>query len=308
MMSAASGRAMSLRLGSLAGLPVDAIADEIGLLTGRQVLHVPVESAPDDDQAVGAGHHAHDRASALRAQLLAGEIDCAVHAVPDLPATPQSGLTLAATPARDDIRDVLVASTLWADLHPGATVATTSARRPAMLRRLRSDLRFHVLDGDLGSCLSLLHRGEVDALVCAGAHLRRHSPEIDSAETFAIEHLFPEPGQGALALECLSDRHDVVTTVRVLHDPRTWHATIAERTVQAAMPSDENVIIGTYAVDDGHLVSLTAAAFSPDGRYAARSFGTCASADCETLGHFVAADLRAAVTAWPTSTDSEAAP
>ncbi|MFI7643569.1 hydroxymethylbilane synthase [Nonomuraea sp. NPDC049400] len=298
MISGGLERSTRLRLGSAAGLPIDAIADEIHALTGRQIEHVPVEATSDHGGEREPGRDTAEGVSALRDRLLAGEIDCAVHLLAELPATPQNGLALAATPPRDDPRDVLVAAAPWADLRPGATVATTSARRLPMLRRLRPDLRYHVLDADLRDCLAQLQRGEVDAIVCAGADLRRHSPESDSAETFPIGKLLPLPGQGALALECLADRHDVISSVRVLHDPRTWHAVIAERTLHAAMPGPDHVIIGAYAVDDGHLVSLTAGAFSPDGTHAARSFGTVGSGDCETLGHFVAADLRNAISAW----------
>src|SRR5262249_31770426 len=47
--------------------------------------------------------------SALREALLAGEIDLAVHSYKDLPTAPAAGLALAAVPAREDPRDVLVA-------------------------------------------------------------------------------------------------------------------------------------------------------------------------------------------------------
>ncbi|MFZ0157888.1 MAG: hydroxymethylbilane synthase, partial [Kineosporiaceae bacterium] len=47
--------------------------------------------------------------SRLRAALLAGEVDLAVHSLKDLPTAPAPGLVVAAVPARQDPRDVLVA-------------------------------------------------------------------------------------------------------------------------------------------------------------------------------------------------------
>src|SRR6266704_529407 len=47
--------------------------------------------------------------SALRAALLADEIDVAVHSYKDLPTAPADGITIAAVPLREDPRDVLVA-------------------------------------------------------------------------------------------------------------------------------------------------------------------------------------------------------
>ncbi|MGI4895724.1 MAG: hydroxymethylbilane synthase, partial [Janthinobacterium lividum] len=47
--------------------------------------------------------------SALRDALLAGDVDLAVHSLKDLPTSPAPGVALAAVPAREDPRDVLVA-------------------------------------------------------------------------------------------------------------------------------------------------------------------------------------------------------
>src|SRR5262249_57934549 len=77
--------------------------------------------------------------SALREALLAGEIDLAVHSYKDLPTAPAAGLVLAAVPAREDPRDVLVArdGLTLGELPPGARVGTGSPRRAAHVRALR---------------------------------------------------------------------------------------------------------------------------------------------------------------------------
>src|SRR3982751_4502904 len=67
--------------------------------------------------------------------LLAGTIDLAVHSLKDLPTVLPEGLTLAAIPEREDVRDALVGTTLDA-LPQGAKVGTSSLRRAAQLRAL----------------------------------------------------------------------------------------------------------------------------------------------------------------------------
>ena len=47
--------------------------------------------------------------SALRDALLGGDVDVAVHSLKDLPTAPADGIALAAVPAREDPRDVVVA-------------------------------------------------------------------------------------------------------------------------------------------------------------------------------------------------------
>src|ERR1022692_5343015 len=71
--------------------------------------------------------------SGLRAGLLDGGIDFAVHSLKDLPAGPAEGIALAAVITRDDPRDALVArdGAKLADLPAGARIGTGSPRRAA---------------------------------------------------------------------------------------------------------------------------------------------------------------------------------
>ena len=68
--------------------------------------------------------------SGLRACLLGGEVDFAVHSLKDLPAGPTAGITLAAVTARDDPRDALAArdGAKLADLPSAARIGTGSPR------------------------------------------------------------------------------------------------------------------------------------------------------------------------------------
>ena len=76
--------------------------------------------------------------------VLDGAADIAVHSAKDLPSTTAEGLQLAAFCARRDARDALVGRSL-VDLPEGATVATGSVRRRALLSSVRPDLDFPVL-------------------------------------------------------------------------------------------------------------------------------------------------------------------
>ncbi len=111
--------------------------------TGREVELVGIESAGDLSrdlltQIGGTGVFV----SSIRASLLAGEVDIAVHSLKDLPTGPAEGILLAAVPGRDDPRDVLAArdGAKLADLPAGAKIGTGSPRRAAQLLMLRSDI------------------------------------------------------------------------------------------------------------------------------------------------------------------------
>src|SRR5690625_7779401 len=78
-------------------------------------------------------------AANLRRALLAGECDAVVHSLKDLPTTPHPGLRIAATPAREDPRDVLCArdGLTLATLPERARGGTGAPRRADQLRYRR---------------------------------------------------------------------------------------------------------------------------------------------------------------------------
>src|SRR5581483_2774820 len=113
--------------------------------------------------------------SGLRARLLDGDIDIAVHSLKDLPTTPAEGIELAAVLPREDPRDALAArgGAKLADLPSGATIGTGSPRRAAQLLLLRPDVRPVPVRGNADTRLGRVTSGEVDAVVLAYAGLAR---------------------------------------------------------------------------------------------------------------------------------------
>jgi hydroxymethylbilane synthase len=107
--------------------------------------------------------------------LLDGRIDIAVHSLKDLPTTFPPGLVLGAVPERVNPRDGLVARdssvTSIAQLAQGARVGTSSLRRVAQVRYLRSDLEVVSLRGNVPTRVQKVKQGsDLDAalLACAG--------------------------------------------------------------------------------------------------------------------------------------------
>lgn len=97
------------RASALALAQTQTIADALAA-TGLAIELVPLTSDGDRSTASLAGLGGTGVfATALRAALLAGECDAVVHSLKDLPTTPHPGLVVAATPRREDARDVLCA-------------------------------------------------------------------------------------------------------------------------------------------------------------------------------------------------------
>ncbi len=137
--------------------------------------------------------------SELERALLDDEIDLAVHSAKDVPGELAPGTEIVAIPRREDPRDVICGADSLAALPPGARVGTSSLRRAAQLRALRSDLEIVELRGNVDTRLRKLAEGDADAIVLAAAGLRRLRRESEIGGVLA--ELVPAPGQGALIVQ-----------------------------------------------------------------------------------------------------------
>jgi hydroxymethylbilane synthase len=244
--------------------------------------------------------------SALRDSLLRGEVDFAVHSLKDLPTGAAAGITLAATPPRDDPRDALVArdGAKLADLPAGARIGTGSPRRAAQLAMLRSDVTCVPVRGNAGTRLAKVRDGEFDAVVLAYAGLARIGRTEVVSEIFEPDNMLPAPGQGALAVECRTADSELAELLgRVDHAP-TRAAVTAERSLLAALEAGCSAPVGAYATATGghrlHLEGIVLGApevsfqlavldsSASSGRMVIRERGEAETADAARLGRELA--------------------
>jgi hydroxymethylbilane synthase len=237
--------------------------------------------------------------SALREALLAGEIDAAVHSYKDLPTGAAEGLVIAAIPAREDPRDVLVArdGLTLGELPPGSRVGTGSPRRAAQLRALGLGLEIVPIRGNVDTRLAKIASGEFAAVVLAYAGLRRLGRGFEATEVLDPIQVLPAPAQGALAVECRSSDHEALAILSALDDPDTRAAVVAERALLAALEAGCSAPVGALAeIAEGDLgteVFLRGSVTAIDGSDAVRLSATGPTTDAEEVGRRLAADLLA---------------
>jgi hydroxymethylbilane synthase len=230
--------------------------------------------------------------SGLRASLLAGDVDLAVHSLKDLPTGPMEGIALAAVPPRDDPRDALAAGhgAKLADLPPAARIGTGSPRRAAQLLMLRPDLVPVPVRGNAGTRLARVGSGDLDAVVLAYAGLVRIDRLDAVTQVFEADEMLPAPGQGALAVEVRADREDLVSLLARVDDPVSRAAATAERSLLAALQAGCLAPVGAYAAGTD-VVRLHAIVVAADGGTALRGSTEGPAAQAESLGRELAADL-----------------
>jgi hydroxymethylbilane synthase len=271
------------------------VASAITEQTGWEIELVGIESAGDVSreqltQIGGTGVFV----SALRASLLAGEVDFAVHSLKDLPTGSAEGIVLAAVPVRDDPRDALAArdGAKLADLPTGARIGTGSPRRAAQLLALRSDIRPVPVRGNAGTRLAKISTGEVDAVVLAYAGLARIGRLDAVTQVFDPDDMLPSPGQGALAVECSGSREDLVALLGSIDDAVSRAAAAAERSLLGALQAGCAAPVGAYAAGTD-VLRLRGAVIAADGGRALRGSASGTLEQAEDIGRQVAADLLA---------------
>ncbi|ADU47204.1 hydroxymethylbilane synthase [Intrasporangium calvum] len=233
-------------------------------------------------------------AAAIRKALTDGRVDVAVHSLKDLPTAPEPGLVVAAVPAREDSRDVLVArdGLTLGELPIGSVVGTGSPRRTAQLAALGLGLEIRPIRGNVDTRLRLVSSGEVDAVILARAGLARLGRLDVVTEVLDPIQVLPAPGQGALAVECRADRPDVLEAVSVLEDADTRASITAERALLAALEAGCTAPVGALAEvvdgEEGLELSLRAFAGTEDGRIDLRRSLTGRYDDPESLGRRLA--------------------
>ncbi len=234
--------------------------------------------------------------------VLDGAADVAVHSAKDLPSSSPPGLAIVCVPERRDAADVLVGRSL-AGLGPGATVATGSPRRRALLLERRPDLRIVGLRGNMATRFAKAGRDGVDAVVAAAAALERLGVESLASERLDTAWFVPQVGQGTLALEVRSDDDPTRTSLAPLNDARAMTSLVAERAFLRELGAGCSIPAGAYATVERGTISVHGVMLAVDGTRSVRAEQS--GSDPNVVGRLLATTLRdvlggAELTGWNT--------
>ncbi|GAB1386804.1 hydroxymethylbilane synthase [Melaminivora sp.] len=186
----------------------------------------------------------------LEVALEQGRADIAVHSLKDMPMELPAGFALACVMEREDPRDAFV-SPHYASLQAlpkGSVVGTSSLRRQVLLQALRPDLRIEPLRGNVNTRLRKLDEGQYDAIVLAAAGLKRLGLQERIRALFSPEDMLPAAGQGALGIEVLSRRADLIAALAPLAHQRSWLTVTAERAVSRAMGGSCSMPLAAHGI------------------------------------------------------------
>lgn len=213
----------------------------------------------------GKGQFAHE----IEQRILAGEIDCGVHSVKDMPSFLPDGLSMTHFLKREDPRDVFLSPKYkdFNDLPDGAVIGTSSLRRQAFLLNKYPHLKITPLRGNVATRIEKLHQGQVDATFLALAGLKRLGLTEYATKTLEVNEFLPACGQGIVGIEIRENDSVTAKFLDAISCPVATIQAIAERAVLQVIDGSCHTPIGAYAtIKDGHMV-LRSAIAKPDGSF-----------------------------------------
>ena len=217
---------------------------------GVTVEYVFIETQGDVNQATplhqmgGQGIFVKE----VQRAVLDGRADVAVHSAKDLPSQQADGLFIAAFTERRAPNDVLVGRSLD-ELAHGATVATGSVRRRAQLSRVRPDLNFVELRGNIQTRLSKLP--ENGSIVMAQAALEILGLTDRIAQVLDLDTAVPMVGQGCVAVETCVDDDATIAAVMSIDHADTRRAVEAERAFLLELGAGCSLPVAAHMDTDG---------------------------------------------------------
>lgn len=201
----------------------------------------------------------------VQAAVLDGRADLAVHSAKDLPSISPDGLCLCCVPERRDPADGLVGRSL-AGLGPGATVATGSPRRRALLLDLRPDLHLVELRGNMERRIAQAGADGVDAVVVAMAALERLGRSEVVVERLDPEVFTPQVAQGAIGLEARSGDAATRALLDVIDDRPARQCVEGERAFLVGIGAGCTVPAGAWCTQADGEFTLRAVMALEEGR------------------------------------------
>jgi len=201
-------------------------------------------------------------------ELLDKKIDIAVHALKDMPSDETEGLTTNCFLKRNDPREILISkdNKHIKDLAPNAIIGTSSIRREFQLKKIREDLNYKLIRGNVDTRIKKLNDNLYDAIILSYAGIHSLNLDKNISQTFSTSEIIPSAGQGVVALQCRENDKELIKLLKKVNHWSTHNCVVAERNVLKILEGDCETPVGAFAKIDGDNISLEAELFSLDGK------------------------------------------
>ena len=203
----------------------------------------------------------------IEEELLDEKIDLAVHALKDMPSDETEGLITNCFLERNDPREILISkdNKPIKDLAPNSIVGTSSFRREFQLKKIREDLNYKLIRGNVDTRIKKLKDNLYDAIILSYAGIQSLNLIEYISQTFSTSEIIPSAGQGVVALQCRENDKELINLLDKINHQLTYSCVLAERNVLKVLEGDCETAVGVIANIDRDTINIEAELFSLDG-------------------------------------------
>jgi len=203
----------------------------------------------------------------LEDALLQNKIDIAIHSAKDVPPFIHEKTELAAFTERLDSRDCFVSKKYQTlkDLPKGAVIGTSSARRKAILLRMRKDLKVVNFRGNVDTRLAKLENEEVDGAILAACGMMRLGKEQSVNHAIEKDQMLPAGGQGALTVQIRKNDEKISSMLTKINDEKTAIEVKCERSFLRELGASCATPVSAHAIVEKNNLTLRTIIYDYDG-------------------------------------------
>jgi len=208
----------------------------------------------------------------IEEELIDKNIDIAVHSLKDMPSEETTGLITNCFLKRNAPEEILITTEnkKFSELNSNAIIGTSSYRREFQLKRIRDDLNYKTIRGNIDTRISKINNKDYDGIILAKAGIK--SLELDHliSQEFSTKEIIPSAGQGIVSIQCREGDIEVINMLSEVNDKNSSISAHAERKVLKILEGDCYTAVGVFSKINKDNFKISGELFSLDGKQ--RSF------------------------------------
>lgn len=244
--------------------------DEIGKVFSGEIELVKITTEGDQNQ--------NDRLSEIggkglfskriEEELLNKNIDIAVHALKDMPSEETLGLITNCFLKRNPPEEILITrdKKKFSELNSNSIIGTSSFRREFQLKRIRCDLNYKPIRGNVDTRISKLNDKKYDGIILSKAGIISLNLNHLISQEFSTEEIIPSAGQGIISIQCREEDEEIINLLSKVNDDLSSVSALSERKVLNILEGDCHTAVGVFAKVTNKDFEITGELFSIDGK------------------------------------------
>jgi|TARA_B100001540_G_scaffold298663_1_gene302396 hydroxymethylbilane synthase len=204
----------------------------------------------------------------IEEELLNKNIDLAVHALKDMPSDETSGLVTNCFLKRNFPEEILITRNKkkFNELKSNSVIGTSSFRREFQLNRIRNDINYKTIRGNVDTRISKLNNYDYDGILLSKAGISSLNLDHLISEEFSTDIIIPSAGQGTISIQCREDDEDIIKLLNKINNHSSSISALAERKVLNILEGDCHTPVGVFANANDDNFQITGELFSIDGK------------------------------------------